>query len=596
MSDIFISYAKEDREWVISFADALRQHGWTVWWDRSIPFGQSFQDVIEKELNEAQCAIVVWSRYSVDSGWVSAEADEARNRNILIPVLIDDASPPLVFRQLQTADLKDWNNKTSSPIFKKMLTDIGVLLGQPIAQSETPPQPAKQEPAAIQKNSQKWFWFAGLTSIFAVAAILFSFSQEPSSTKPPLINKFHANRSHIDVGDTLNLIWKTSNVASVEIKELGIVAHSGSSWIRPEKTSFYTLIAKNSYGETAQKTIEVIVEKQAPEIKADVPPHDPRNLISLFNESFEKQDFKLAEQTLEKLLIMAPNHPEILRITHLFEEEKKARQQAEKMRNRDQVKMIPDQQPVEKEQQVVTEVVIANHEDLKLREQEQQAQREQEAERLRQEKIDKAVALVKTRKQEEAEQLKNEEWLRKQHTQKHAEQQRIKAEIRKKDEEQRLLELEKQEVDEERRRLEDLAKQKALATPASITVKIKGIDKPFKRYGLEAASLKELTIQKLQKAGFNVVSNAEANKQNDSVMMLLEFKYTLRRYGGSELYTYSANTIVFPASSDSRDTLWKQKVESMANTLELRKVNKDFAKNVEGFIRAHPGKGLEFKK
>ena len=50
MSDIFISYAREDRppaEWL---AKALGGHGGSVWWDREIVTGSTFEDVIEKAL------------------------------------------------------------------------------------------------------------------------------------------------------------------------------------------------------------------------------------------------------------------------------------------------------------------------------------------------------------------------------------------------------------------------------------------------------------------------------------------------------------------------------------------------------------------
>jgi hypothetical protein len=36
VSDIFISYASEDRSRVRPLADALSGHGWSVWWDRQI--------------------------------------------------------------------------------------------------------------------------------------------------------------------------------------------------------------------------------------------------------------------------------------------------------------------------------------------------------------------------------------------------------------------------------------------------------------------------------------------------------------------------------------------------------------------------------
>ena len=43
MSDIFISYAKEDREQAGVLAAALEKLGWSVWWDRIIPTGRVFE-------------------------------------------------------------------------------------------------------------------------------------------------------------------------------------------------------------------------------------------------------------------------------------------------------------------------------------------------------------------------------------------------------------------------------------------------------------------------------------------------------------------------------------------------------------------------
>ncbi len=86
MSDIFISYSREDKERVSALASALQ--GWSVWWDTEILTGEKFSQVIETELNNARCVIVVWSKQSVDSDWVQAEASEARRRGVLVPITI----------------------------------------------------------------------------------------------------------------------------------------------------------------------------------------------------------------------------------------------------------------------------------------------------------------------------------------------------------------------------------------------------------------------------------------------------------------------------------------------------------------------------
>ena len=80
MTDVFISYANEDRERARDLATALEARGWSVWWDRKIIAGQTFDQVIEHELDTAKCAVVLWSKHSVASEWVRNEAAAAANR------------------------------------------------------------------------------------------------------------------------------------------------------------------------------------------------------------------------------------------------------------------------------------------------------------------------------------------------------------------------------------------------------------------------------------------------------------------------------------------------------------------------------------
>jgi len=54
----------------------LEGEGFSVWWDRQIRTGASFDREIEQELASASCVVVVWSRSSIDSDWVREEAGE----------------------------------------------------------------------------------------------------------------------------------------------------------------------------------------------------------------------------------------------------------------------------------------------------------------------------------------------------------------------------------------------------------------------------------------------------------------------------------------------------------------------------------------
>ena len=61
MADIFVSYAREDRDRVHALANALAVYGWTIWWDREILAGKDFDEVIQSQLESARCVVVVWS-------------------------------------------------------------------------------------------------------------------------------------------------------------------------------------------------------------------------------------------------------------------------------------------------------------------------------------------------------------------------------------------------------------------------------------------------------------------------------------------------------------------------------------------------------
>lgn len=129
MSDIFLSYVSEDLERVRPFIQALEDHGWSVWWDRRIPPGKTFAEVIEAELEAARCVLVVWSEASVNKDWVREEVSEARDR--LIPVQIDHTRPPFGFRQIQTAQLIGWQGNSTDPAYLQVVHAVSDLIGPP---------------------------------------------------------------------------------------------------------------------------------------------------------------------------------------------------------------------------------------------------------------------------------------------------------------------------------------------------------------------------------------------------------------------------------------------------------------------------------
>ena len=90
MADIFLSYNEKDREQARRVATLLAEVGWSVWWDRRIPAGESWRSVLEEALEGMRCMIVLWTARSIESDWVFEEASEGRRQDKLIPVMLED--------------------------------------------------------------------------------------------------------------------------------------------------------------------------------------------------------------------------------------------------------------------------------------------------------------------------------------------------------------------------------------------------------------------------------------------------------------------------------------------------------------------------
>ena len=131
MADVFLSYAREDKQTAQRLADAIEARGFSVWWDAEIPPGKTWDQMIEQELSGTRCALVLWSKTSVGKTWVRAEASEALKRGILIPVLIDAVEPPIAFRLTQAASLVGWRGEDDHPGFRQILGAVGRLVRDP---------------------------------------------------------------------------------------------------------------------------------------------------------------------------------------------------------------------------------------------------------------------------------------------------------------------------------------------------------------------------------------------------------------------------------------------------------------------------------
>lgn len=141
IADVFISYASEDREFARRVATAIEREGWSVWWDRQILAGRTFDREIERELDGAGCIVVLWSSASIDSEWVRNEAARAAEREVLVPARIEDVRPPLEFRRKQTADLIAWTGERSHAGFAAVTAAIAAMTKRPSSLPDLQPPP-----------------------------------------------------------------------------------------------------------------------------------------------------------------------------------------------------------------------------------------------------------------------------------------------------------------------------------------------------------------------------------------------------------------------------------------------------------------------
>jgi formylglycine-generating enzyme required for sulfatase activity len=152
MSDIFLTYVSEDRERVRPLIEALTQTGWSVFWDRSLPAGRSWQEVLEEELGTVRSLVVVWSKNSIKRKWVIEEAEGGiRKRLPIFPVLLDRVLPPVRFRSMQTVNLSAWDGATNSFAFQNLVRNIRRTLGKPAELKLTKPTTKEiREPDLIE--------------------------------------------------------------------------------------------------------------------------------------------------------------------------------------------------------------------------------------------------------------------------------------------------------------------------------------------------------------------------------------------------------------------------------------------------------------
>jgi TolB-like protein/Tfp pilus assembly protein PilF len=122
--DIFLSYNREDQARAKLFAEAFKAHGLDVWWDTALTPGEAYDQVTEKALKTAKAVVVLWSKKSVESRWVRAEATLADRNKTLVPCMIEPCERPIMFELTQTAELSHWQGDATDKAWLAFLAGV----------------------------------------------------------------------------------------------------------------------------------------------------------------------------------------------------------------------------------------------------------------------------------------------------------------------------------------------------------------------------------------------------------------------------------------------------------------------------------------
>ncbi len=122
--DIFLSYNREDQAVARRFAEAFEREGLKAWWDATLRSGEAYDEVTESALRTAKAVVVLWSKRSVVSRWVRAEATLADRNKTLVPAMIEPCDRPIMFELTQTADLSRWQGDANDPALRRTWAEV----------------------------------------------------------------------------------------------------------------------------------------------------------------------------------------------------------------------------------------------------------------------------------------------------------------------------------------------------------------------------------------------------------------------------------------------------------------------------------------
>lgn len=130
MSHVFISYSRQDQDFVQLIEEDLLIHEHAVWRDRSeLKAGEEWLKAIDEALRQSYALVVVLSSSSIQSKWVDYEIEHALKNNIpIVPIQKELCDYPTKIEHLQAVDFITINDVEGFELIRSYRDAFGELV------------------------------------------------------------------------------------------------------------------------------------------------------------------------------------------------------------------------------------------------------------------------------------------------------------------------------------------------------------------------------------------------------------------------------------------------------------------------------------
>lgn len=182
----FISYARDDQDFVLKLATKLKDSGIPIWLDQwDIPAGADWDQTIDKALEKSGQVLVVLSPASVASKQVRGEIQSAiAGDKLLVPVLYRECTVPQLLRLIQHVDL------TSGQLDDHLVNQLVRVLRQP---HQALRQPSGNDTRQDRRRIRSWIVSAVLVFALILGGSWFALNDISDTTDSSVTGSLKVN-------------------------------------------------------------------------------------------------------------------------------------------------------------------------------------------------------------------------------------------------------------------------------------------------------------------------------------------------------------------------------------------------------------------